>query len=191
MILNPQQLVGDFLFIFKHMEAIVFKKLLTDLFETYNPDKLVDVDKLVTQYDGKEFDAIKTIYLKYNFKQSPFYNPDLGTDRQIKSLIDRYSSGDTKLEEEIIQEPVVEIKKEEVPEPQIYKLPFDIQLKFNFDSSDIILPDMSTFLYVSITQRIIFRLKSGGIVGVEVLDILDDYVSNPDLPTREIVLDKK
>lgn len=172
------------------MEASVFKKLLIDLYQVYNPDKIAGVDNVVAQYNGREFDAIKTVFLKYNFKQSPYYDPNIGTDKHVKSLIDKYSSGDMKLTDEKKEEPVVEVAEKKI-EPVKNVVPFEINLKFNFDSTDIIIPDLSNFLYVSITQRIIFRLKNEGIIGVEVVDILDDYVSNPEMPSREIILEKR
>lgn len=169
------------------MEAAIFKKLLTDLYGVYNPGKTADIDRMVSQNSGREFDAIKTIYLKYNFKQSPYYDPKLGTDKQISDLIQKYNSGNTVLIEEKIEEPVVEEKAVHVEN----KMPFLINLKFNFDGSDLIVPDLYNFLFVSINQRIILKTKSGGLIGVEVIDILDDYVSNPDEPSREIILEKK
>ena len=169
------------------MDATIFKKLLTDLYQAYNTDKLPDVDRMVNTYNGKEFDCIKTIYLKYNFKQSPYYDPKLGTDKQIKALMDKYESGNMKLEEETKEESVVEEIKEE---PTSNKIPFDISLKFNFDSTDLIIPDLYNFLFVSINQRLILKTKSGGLVGIEIIDILDDYISG-EQPTREIVMEKK
>ena len=56
------------------MESNAFKNLLTDLYLIYNPDKLSDVDRMAQNYNGKEFDAVKTVYIKYNFRQSPFYD---------------------------------------------------------------------------------------------------------------------
>jgi len=250
------------------MESNRFKELLTDLYNIYNPDKLSDIERIVSQYNGREFDAIKTVYIKYNFRQSPSYDSNLGTDKHVKSLIENYSQGNrilaldfinnqkqnqekkrieeqNKLVQEKIkielqkqieeeekknkikeiqekineQEKVVnqklkesneELKKEldkikeeldkgvgEFTNHQIIeiverKCPFDIQLKFNFESSDnIIVPDLNNFLYVSINQRVILKQKDGGIIGLEIVDILDDYMTNPDQPVREIILEKK
>ena len=173
------------------MESAVFRKLLTDLYTTYNPDKLIDVDRMVTQYNGTEFDAIKTIYLKYNFKQSPFYNPSLGSDRQVKALMEKYNSGNMRLEDEKVEEPIVVIEEKKEKEI-VNKMPFTIVLKFNFeDFEELILPDLSNFLYVSINQRIIFKTKTGGVIGVEVVDITDDYYSNLEESTREIIFERK
>ena len=174
------------------METAVFKKLLTDLYTAYNPDKLSDIDRIANSHNGTEFDAIKTIYLKYNFKQSPFYNPALGTDRQIKALMEKYNSGNMRLEEEVVEkeQPKEEEKKQE--EAVLPKMPFTIILKFNFEeSSELVLPDLSNFLYVSVNQRILFKTKSGGLIGVEVIDVMDDYYSNLGEPTREIVFERK
>ena len=170
------------------MEATIFRKLLTDLYEIYNPDKLVDIERIITQNNGREFDAIKTIYLKYNFKQSPSYDPKLGTDKQVKSLIEKYNSGNMKLEEEKVEEPIV-LVEEKNEEPVLNKMPFDISLKFNFDADSLIIPDLQNFFYGSINQRMILKTKDGGLIGVEIIDVLDDYLSEK--PTREIVLEKK
>ena len=101
--------------------------------------------------------------------------------------MDKYESGNMKLEEETKEESVVEEIKEE---PTSNKIPFDISLKFNFDSTDLIIPDLYNFLFVSINQRLILKTKSGGLVGIEIIDILDDYISG-EQPTREIVMEKK
>ena len=251
-----------------YMESNSFKELLIDLYNIYNPDKLSDIERIASQYNGREFDAVKTVYIKYNFRQSPSYDANLGTDKHVKNLIENYSQGNRILASDFInsekqnqekkkideqnklaeekrkqelqkqreeeekrnkineiqeklneQEKTVnqklkesneELKKEldkikeeldkgasEFTNHQIIeiverKCPFDIQLKFNFDPSDnIIIPDLNNFLYVSINQRVILKQKDGGIIGLEIVDILDDYITNSDQPVREIILEKK
>jgi len=48
----------------------------------------------VNKYNGQEFDAIKTFYFRYNFRANPKYDPKAGTDKHVKFLIDKYSSGE-------------------------------------------------------------------------------------------------
>jgi len=231
------------------MESNDFKNLLTDLYLIYNPDKISDVDRIVQNYNGREFDAVKTVYIKYNFRQSPFYDPNIGTDKHVKSLIESYSNGErilskdfvnvekkekeqielekTKVEEEKKRKEVDELKKNVLSEQekvlntklkeaneQLFKQseelkkqleivkkelsqvleknsPFDIQLKFNFDDSNLNIPSKENFVYCSIGQRIIMTDKDKNLLAVEIIDILDDYLSDPSKPVREIILDKK
>jgi hypothetical protein len=188
------------------METEDFKNLLIDLYTTYNPDRIQDIDRMIVQYNGREFDAIKTIYIKYNFKQAPFYDPNLGTDKHVRHLIENYSDKKRILhfdylstdklnkENKEIEESKIEvenpIQQEKVKTVEAFemKCPFNIQLKFNFEE-EVNVPDINNFLYVSINQRIIFNKKDGGIIGVEVKDILDNYIDGGQ-PIREIILDK-
>ena len=253
------------------MAAINFTNLLIDLYNIYNTDKLSDVERIVINYNGREFDAVKAVYIKYNFKQSPFYDPNIGTDKHVKSLIESYSQGSRVLTKDFINnEKTVQdkIKKEEQDrfvdgqkkeeekrkieeerrrseeedkKMQISKLqdkidsqeknvneklkttneelkkelselkeqinkgaidtpvyqtieivekkcPFIIQLKYNFEE-EVVVPDISNFLYVSINQRMILNKKDGGIIGVIVEDVLDNYIEG-DSPVREIILNK-
>jgi hypothetical protein len=48
------------------MDSKNFNTLLNDLYDIYNPSKKNDIDSLVKNYNGKEFDAIKTILIRYN-----------------------------------------------------------------------------------------------------------------------------
>lgn len=231
------------------MESNDFKNLLTDLYLIYNPDKISDVDRIVQNYNGREFDAVKTVYIKYNFRQSPFYDPNIGTDKHVKSLIESYSNEErilskdfvnvekkekeqielekTKAEEEKKKKEVDELKKNVLSEQekvlntklkeaneQLFKQveelkkqlenvkkelsqileknsPFDVQLKFNFDDSNLNIPSKENFVYCSIGQRIIMADKDKNLLAVEIIDILDDYLSDPSNPIREIILEKK
>lgn len=75
-----------------------FENLLTDLFAIYNPSKISDISNVVDKYhNGQEFDAVKVIFLKYNYKANPIYDPNAGTDKHVKFLIDKYSSGERPL----------------------------------------------------------------------------------------------
>lgn len=231
------------------MESNAFKNLLTDLYLIYNHDKLSDVDRMAQNYNGKEFDAVKTVYIKYNFRQSPFYDQNLGTDKHVKYLIEKYSEGNRVLskdfvnvekqeqekklleiekiqeeqrrkEEEELKKSVLseqekllneklnetnqhlikqiedskkqlELIKRELSQVVEKNTPFDIQLKFNFDDSNLNIPPKENFIYCSIGQRIIMTDKQNGLVAVEIIDILDDYLSDPSKPIREMILEKR
>ena len=231
------------------MESNDFKNLLTDLYFIYNPDKVSDIDRMIQNYNGREFDAVKTVYIKYNFRQSPFYDPNLGTDKHVKSLIESYSNGSRTLSKDFVntekkelervelekikneeekkkkeaeelkqnvlseQEKVLnkkltetneklikqiedskkqlEVIKKEVSQVLEKNSPFDIQIKFNFDDSNLNIPSKENFIYCSIGQRIIMTDKENGLVAVEIIDILDDYLSDPSKPIREIILEKR
>jgi hypothetical protein len=71
-----------------------FNALLTDLYNIYNPSKSKEIPTIIEKYNGQEFDAVKTLYFKYNFRAHPKYDPKAGTDKHIKFLIERYSSGE-------------------------------------------------------------------------------------------------
>jgi len=70
-----------------------FKTLLEDLYDKYNHTKKSDVPFLLENYNGREFEAIKTFYFKYNFKGSANFDPKAGSDNFIKDLIESYSNG--------------------------------------------------------------------------------------------------
>jgi len=71
-----------------------FKTLLEDLYDKYNHTKKSDVPFLLENYNGREFEAIKTFYFKYNFKGSANFDSRAGSDNFIKDLIESYSNGE-------------------------------------------------------------------------------------------------
>lgn len=70
-----------------------FDTLLNDLYDIYNPDKKSDIPSLLSKYNGQEFDAIYQLLFKYNYPRNPLYNPELGSPKFVKFLIESYSSG--------------------------------------------------------------------------------------------------
>lgn len=80
-----------------------FTTLLEDLYTRYNHTKISEVPAIVEKYNGQEFDAIKTVYFKYNHPRNVNYDPKAGTDSYIKNLIADYSKG---------ERPLKNIKKE-------------------------------------------------------------------------------
>lgn len=80
------------------MEKETFKNLLTDLYNIYNRDNIQFVDGLADKYSRHEFDAVQNIFIKYNYKSAPYYDPEIGTDKYIIDLIKEYDSGLRSLE---------------------------------------------------------------------------------------------
>jgi len=64
-----------------------FRNLLIDLLSVYNKDKIKDVELMVDKYAGLEFDAIKTLFIKYNSRLNVNYDPTKGTDKHVIFLI--------------------------------------------------------------------------------------------------------
>ena len=50
------------------MENKDFENLLSDLYNLYNPSKKKEVERIINTYDGREYDAVKTILIIYNLK---------------------------------------------------------------------------------------------------------------------------
>ncbi|HUS51345.1 MAG TPA: hypothetical protein VMZ91_14345 [Candidatus Paceibacterota bacterium] len=67
---------------------------MEDLYDKYNHTKKSDVPFLLKNYNGREFEAVKTFYFKYNFKGSANYDSRAGSDDFIKKLIENYSNGE-------------------------------------------------------------------------------------------------
>jgi len=88
-----------------------FKDLLTDLYNIYNPANINYIDDLVEKYNRLEFDALKSIFIKYNRNFSPYYNETFGTDEHIYKLIKEYETGSRSLENIKLQEHIVEKPK--------------------------------------------------------------------------------
>jgi hypothetical protein len=102
------------------MEKSKFKDLLVDLYTIYNPANIQYVDDLVERYSRLEFDAVQNIFIKYNRKDTPYYNEEFGTDKYILNLIKEYNSGlqslkdiELKIPANTIVEPVDQKIKEE------------------------------------------------------------------------------
>ena len=81
-----------------------FKLLLEDLYTVYNYRKLKDIPMLMKKYNGREFEAIKVIFIQYNSPYSDSHNPDYGTENHIKYLINSYSAGNRVFSKEKLEE---------------------------------------------------------------------------------------
>jgi len=74
------------------MSPNIFKEIVEDLYRLYNPSKIKDVDNIISNYVGNEFDAIKTILLKYNFKGHPSYSENANRDDYVNYIIENYKN---------------------------------------------------------------------------------------------------
>jgi hypothetical protein len=99
------------------MDKKDFEALLIDLYAVFNPSKATDISMLLTKYNGQEFDAVKTIFIRYNFRANPNYDPELGTDKHVKHLIERYSNQERVLQTSKLGKPSqVEIIEKKISE---------------------------------------------------------------------------
>jgi len=85
-----------------------FKILLQDLYKIYNPKGIKDIDFLLEKYNGREFDAIKYFYIRYNHHYNSNYDQDAGTDHHIRYLINKYSE-----KERVLSQEALDIEKKE------------------------------------------------------------------------------
>lgn len=70
-----------------------FENLLNDLYDRFNPNKKSEIPNIITKYNGQEFDAIYYLLMKYNYATNANYDPAIGTQSNVKNLIDQYSKG--------------------------------------------------------------------------------------------------
>jgi hypothetical protein len=85
------------------MDSESFKKALIDLYNYYNPSKVKEVDRIVKNYNGREYDAIKTLIIRYNFKGHPSYNESANRDEYVNYIITNYSEGNRVVSKENIK----------------------------------------------------------------------------------------
>tara|TARA_R110000772_G_scaffold144343_4_gene254103 strand:- start:644 stop:1402 length:759 start_codon:yes stop_codon:yes gene_type:complete len=85
------------------MDSDSFKKALIDLYNHYNPAKIKEVDRIVKNYNGREYDAIKTLIIRYNFKGHPSYNESANRDDYVNYVIENYSNGNYVVSKESIK----------------------------------------------------------------------------------------
>ena len=74
------------------MEKTNFTHLLEDLYNVYNPKGADHIPELVELYNRQEFDSVKKIFIKYNHRRQPFYDPNVGTDEHVHQLIKDYAA---------------------------------------------------------------------------------------------------
>jgi len=85
------------------MDSESFKNALIDLYNYYNPAKIKEVDRIVKNYNGREYDAIKTLIIRYNFKGHPSYNESANRDEYVNYIISNYSEGNRVVSKENIK----------------------------------------------------------------------------------------
>lgn len=103
------------------MNSEDFRQALIDLYDYYNPSKVKDVDGIVKNYNGREYDAIKTLILRYNFKGHPSYNENANRDEYVNYIISNYSNGNRVVSKESLrkqsdEELLKELQEKEVQE---------------------------------------------------------------------------
>ena len=87
-----------------------FKNLLTDLYSYYNPEYIQYVNDLVEKYHRMEHSAVEMILMKYNHRNSPYFDEAKSTEAYMLGLLKDYDQGRRVLEGLTPQI----IKKEEV-----------------------------------------------------------------------------
>jgi hypothetical protein len=87
-----------------------FKHLLTDLYSYYNPEYIQYVNDLVEKYHRMEHSAVEMILMKYNHRNSPYFDEAKSTEAYMLGLLKDYDQGRRVLEGLTPQV----IKKEEV-----------------------------------------------------------------------------
>jgi hypothetical protein len=229
------------------MEKANFKNLLTDLYSIYNPANIQYVDDLVDRYSRLEFDALRNIFIKYNRKNTPYYNEEMNTDKYIIDLIKTYESGERPLEgknlndysqekpEVLAQKTVLEgfqelkAVQEEVKEVIVkktqdiddlykekenkFKITLEniysefekkasqinvnndddvvIRIFSNYSNSELDLPNKKIIAGLGKGSRLIIHDKDNKPIGLEIIDITYDGVSDINgKPLVEIFLEK-
>ncbi len=112
------------------MNQDIFKQLLTDLYNLYNPSKVKDVSNIISNYVGNEYDAIKTVLLKYNFKGHPSYDENANSDEYVHYVISKYIDGNrvfskqnivTQTEQEELKKKAEKQKEQKLKEEELEK----------------------------------------------------------------------
>ena len=75
-----------------------FKHLLTDLYSYDNTEYIQYVDDLVSKYHRMEHSAVEMIIMKYNHRNSPYFDEAKSTEAYMLSLIKDYDQGRRVLE---------------------------------------------------------------------------------------------
>ncbi len=198
------------------MDRNSFENLLIDLYDIYNPVKKTEIPKILTNYNGMEFDAIYHLLLKYNYPRSAHYNPKVGGEKQIKLLIESYSKGERNAKDIIVSSPVsiddqlknIKSNVSEQVSEQVNEQLKGIEEKFNkfnkdveseqiettiellFDNSEYQIKIPESFKNSGPGTRIIVLDKDGRIHGLEVKDVLDDLASYKGKHIRTVQIDK-
>lgn len=169
-----------------------FLMLLEDLYKIYSPSKVKDVSALADKYNGQEFDCVKYVYMTYNFPRSPAYDPKLGTDKHVRSLLDSYDKG---------LRPIIEPEPEPEPIPTEPSKPLvtpqeppkqssrvEVEYVLNFEEDIVDLPVEVSEMAVG--SRMGLLDKAGVPMAIEVLDIFYDLLSVPGKCVKKVTINR-
>ena len=152
------------------MKKEYFSNLLTDLYQYYNPDYLQYIPELTEKYYRMEHSAVEMVLLKYNHKNSPYYDAHRSSDEFIFDLVKSYDQGErllkgikptaVKKEEDI---------KKDVAEENAQKLSQEVNKKIDEVKSEVDKKDEELKRLVDSYQKSI--------------DLLNEKISNQKAPT--------
>jgi hypothetical protein len=116
-----------------------FKHLLTDLYSYYNPEYIQYVNDLVEKYHRMEHSAVEMILMKYNHRNSPYFDEAKSTEAYMLGLLKDYDQGRRVLEgltpqvikkEEVVRKDYVEENAQKITQAvdeKIQKVKSDIE----------------------------------------------------------------
>jgi hypothetical protein len=116
-----------------------FKNLLTDLYSYYNPEYIQYVNDLVEKYHRMEHSAVEMILMKYNHRNSPYFDEAKSTEAYMLGLLKDYDQGRRVLEgltpqvikkEEVVRKDYVEENAQKITQAvdeKIQKVKSDIE----------------------------------------------------------------
>lgn len=117
-----------------------FKHLLTDLYSYYNPEFLQYVDDLVDKYHRMEHSAVEMILMKYNHRNSPYFDESKSTESYMLGLIKDYDQGRRVLEgltPQVIKKEKEEVVRKDYVEENTQKITQAVDEKIQEVKSDI------------------------------------------------------
>ena len=129
-------------------------------------NRFVEENKKIQESVNQTIDKLKT---EFSGKEKELIG---AYEEKIKDLMDKISS----------------VK----PVRQSFYEGVDIQITSNYTEQEIELPNKDTFVGMGVGSRIITKTKAGKIIGLKVIDIIYDCISNTDgKPAIEIIIDKE
>jgi hypothetical protein len=186
------------------MDKENLKNLLTDLYNKYNPAHLVHVDELAERYKDSPYSAIDMIFLKYNHRNLPHYDPNKSKEQYKIDLLKIYESGGRAfqnvdlaadaLETSEPEQKKIENRKEQqvlLSEQRMSDIANDvvssnqkkrdeaIEYTVTVDGAgeNLQLPSSRFLASMAPNTRVILRAESGKIMGFIVKDVTYDFFS--------------
>lgn len=117
-----------------------FRHLLTDLYSYYNPEYIQYVDDLVEKYHRLEHSAVEMILMKYNHKNSPYFDESKSTEAYMMALVKEYDQGRRILEgltPQVIKKEKEEVVRKDYLEENAQKITQAVDEKIQEVKSDI------------------------------------------------------